>query len=79
MILYYQNTPHILPKKQLQIVDFLAHNRSLVCTYEMFKEYVWFGEEIEEGTIRAEINRLKKNLKEDFIVNVRGMGYMVDF
>jgi DNA-binding response OmpR family regulator len=45
----------------------------------MFKEYVWFGEEIEEGTIRAEINRLKKNLKEDFIVNVRGIGYMVDF
>lgn len=77
MILYYNNTPQTLSKRQLQIVDFLAHNRSFVCTYEMFKEYVWFGEEIEEGTIRAEINRLKKNLKEDFIENIRGIGYKI--
>jgi DNA-binding response OmpR family regulator len=78
MTLYYSNTPQILPKKQLQIVEFLALNRSFVCSYDMFKEHVWFGEEIEDGTIRAEINRLKKNLKEDFIINVRGIGYMIE-
>lgn len=77
MILYYNNTPQTLSKRQLQIVDFLAHNRSFVCSYEMFKEHVWFGEEVEEGTIRAEINRLKKNLKEDFIENIRGIGYKI--
>lgn len=76
--LYYNNNPQVLPKRQLQIVEFLAHNRSFVCSYEMFKEHVWYGEDIEDGTIRAEINRLKKNLKEDFILNVRGIGYMVE-
>jgi len=76
--LYYNNNPQVLPKRQLQIVEFLAHNRSFVCSYDMFKEHVWHGEEIEDGTIRAEINRLKKNLKEDFIINVRGIGYMVE-
>lgn len=76
--LYYNNNPQVLPKRQLQIVEFLAHNRSFVCSYEMFKEHVWYGEDIEDGTIRAEINRLKKNLKEDFIINVRGIGYMVE-
>ncbi|NCB55771.1 MAG: helix-turn-helix domain-containing protein, partial [Epsilonproteobacteria bacterium] len=32
---------------------------------------------VDDATIRAEINRLKNNLKEDFIVNIRGIGYMV--
>jgi DNA-binding response OmpR family regulator len=43
----------------------------------MFLEYIWNDIEIDTPTIRAEINRLKKVLKEDFIVNVRGIGYMV--
>jgi DNA-binding response OmpR family regulator len=43
----------------------------------MFREYVWKDEEIEDATIRAEINRLKKNLKEDFIVNIRSVGYLI--
>lgn len=76
--LLYNNVPQILSKKQLKIVEFLARNRSFVCSYEMFREYVWDDKEIEEGTIRAEMNRLKKKLKEDFIINVRGIGYMVE-
>lgn len=76
--LYYNNNPQVLPKRQLQIVEFLAHNRSFVCSYEMFKDHVWYEEDIEDGTIRAEINRLKKNLKEDFIINIRGIGYMIE-
>ena len=76
--LYYNNAPQVLSKRQLQIVEFLAHNRSFVCSYEMFKEHVWYADEIEDGTIRAEINRLKKNLKEDFIINIRGVGYMIE-
>jgi len=76
--LYHNNNPQVLSKRQLQIVEFLAHNRSFVCSYEMFKDHVWYEEDIEDGTIRAEINRLKKNLKEDFIINVRGVGYMIE-
>lgn len=77
MTLCYNNSPQTLSKRQLQIIEFLAHNRSYVCSYDMFREYVWEDEEIEDATIRAEINRLKKNLKEDFILNIRGVGYMV--
>jgi DNA-binding response OmpR family regulator len=78
MTLLYNNVPQILSKKQLKMVEFLARNRSFVCSYEMFREYVWDDKDIEEGTIRAEMNRLKKKLKEDFIINVRGIGYMVE-
>jgi len=78
MTLYFNNEPHILPKRQLQIIELLTNNRSLVCNYDMFRDYVWNDDFIDNATIRAEVNRVKKVLKEDFIVNVRGIGYMVE-
>lgn len=43
----------------------------------MFKEYAYNGDEVDISTIRSEINRIKKILKEDFIINIRGSGYMI--
>lgn len=78
MILLFNNEPQILPKRQIQIIDLLAANRSLVCNYDMFRDYVWNDDYIDNATIRAEVNRVKKVLKEDFIINIRGIGYMVE-
>ena len=78
MILLFNNEPQILPKRQIQIIDLLAANRSLVCNYDMFRDYVWNDDYIDNATIRAEVNRVKKVLKEDFISNIRGIGYMVE-
>jgi DNA-binding response OmpR family regulator len=75
--LYFNNEPQVLSKRQSQIIEFLAYNRGIVCSYEMFMEHVWDDVDVDTATIRAEINRLKNNLKEDFIINIRGMGYMV--
>ena len=77
MTLYFNNDPQVLSKRQSQIIGFLAYNRGIVCSYEMFMEHVWDDVEVDIATIRAEINRLKNHLKEDFIVNIRGVGYMV--
>ncbi len=78
LTLYFNNEPQILPKRQLQIIELLTNNRSLVCNYDMFRDYVWNDDYIDNATIRAEVNRVKKVLKEDFIVNIRGIGYMVE-
>lgn len=78
LTLYFNNEPQILPKRQLQIIELLTNNRSLVCNYDMFRDYVWNDDEIDNATIRAEVNRVKKVLKEDFIINIRGIGYMVE-
>ena len=79
MTLYFHEEPQVLSRLQLQIIEFLAHNRGFVCSYNMFRESVWHDCDIDvdDATIRAEINRLKNNLKEDFIINIRGIGYMV--
>lgn len=77
MALYFNNEPQVLSKRQLKIIHFLAQNRGFVCSYEMFMDSVWDDIEVDIPTIRAEINRLKNILKEDLIVNIRSMGYMV--
>ena len=77
-ILYFQNEAQRLSRRQTEILEILAVNRSRVVSYEMFSEYVYNDPFIDIPTIRAEINRLTKALKEDFIVNIRGVGYMIE-
>lgn len=76
--LYFQQEPQRLTKKQSQIIDLLARNRGMVVDFDQFQEYVWSEAIVDNATIRAEVNRLKKSLKEDIIINVRGMGYMIE-
>lgn len=70
--------PQTLTKRQSQIMDLLARNRGRVVDFEQFSTYIWDDIIVDNATIRAEINRLKKILQEDVISNVRGMGYMID-
>lgn len=76
--LLFNALPQILTKRQSQIMDLLARNRSRVVDFEQFRIYVWDEQIVDNATIRAEINRLKKFLQEDIIQNIRGMGYMIE-
>lgn len=66
-----------LPKRQLQIIKLLALNCGNLVDYNMFREFVWNNHEIDNTTIIAEVNRLKKVLKESVIDNIRGLGYII--
>ncbi len=76
--LFFNSLPQTLTKRQSQIMDLLARNRSRVVDFEQFRIYVWDEQIVDNATIRAEINRLKKFLQEDIIQNIRGMGYMIE-
>jgi DNA-binding response OmpR family regulator len=77
-ILLFNNEPQVLTKRQHQIIGLLARNRGRVVEFEAFRTYVWEETYVDNATIRAEVNRLKKTLKEDFIQNIRALGYMID-
>lgn len=72
------NVTHSLSKRQLQIIDLLARNRGRVVDFDQFRTYIWDDEYVDNATIRAEVSRLKKSLKEEFIQNIRALGYMID-
>ena len=76
--LYFNGEPQNLTKKQLEIIHILALNINMIVDFERFRVDVWDAENIDNPTIRAEISRLKKSLKEDFIKNIRGLGYKID-
>ncbi len=76
--LLFNSIPQTLTKRQAQIIDLLARNRSRVVDFDQFGEYVWNDQIVDNATIRAEVNRLKKSLQEDIICNIRGMGYMIE-
>ncbi|WP_419764102.1 MAG: response regulator transcription factor [Arcobacter sp.] len=77
-VLYFNNEAQNLTKKQLEIIHILALNINMIVDFERFRVDVWDAEDIDNPTIRAEISRLKKTLKEDFIKNIRGLGYKVE-
>ncbi len=77
-ILLFNDVPQTLTKRQYQILDLLSENIGTVIEFDRFRERIWDQEFVDNPTIRAEVNRLKKVLKEDFIINVRAMGYMID-
>jgi len=77
-MLFYNNNVQVLTKKQLQIVTLLCENMGVVVDFDKFRSYVWNDEPIDNPTIRAEISRLRKLLKEDFIINLKGVGYKIE-
>ena len=77
-MLFYNNNVQVLTKKQLQIVTLLCENIGAVVNFEKFRCYVWNDEPIDNASIRAEISRFRKLLKEDFIINLKGIGYKIE-
>ncbi|MFP4333529.1 MAG: winged helix-turn-helix domain-containing protein [Campylobacterales bacterium] len=78
LMLYYGELPVKLTKKQRMIMDVLVSNLGIPVDFEKLRDSVWNGDLIDNATIRAEINRLKKVFDEDIIKNSRGVGYMVE-
>ncbi|NQY24106.1 MAG: response regulator transcription factor [Campylobacteraceae bacterium] len=76
--LFFNKEPQGLTRKQLDIIHILALNINMIVDFERFRLDVWNAEDIDNPTIRAEISRLKKALKEDFITNIRGLGYKIN-
>ncbi len=77
-VLYFNRQVQQLTNKKFQIVKYLAKNIGTVITIDTLRIYIWDNEPIGDATIRAEMSRLKKELKEDFIKNLKGVGYTIE-
>jgi DNA-binding response OmpR family regulator len=75
LLLY--NKVQLIPNRHIEILSLLAKNCGNVVNYDLFREFVWRSDETDNATIISEVNRLKSSLKEDFILNVRSLGYVI--
>lgn len=76
--LCYSGQVQNLTKKQMLIIEILCQHLDMLVSFDNFRSYVWNHEPVDNATIRAEISRLRRTLKEDFIQNVKGVGYKVE-
>ena len=67
----------LLGKTETKLLELLIKKRGSSVTYEMFWEEVW-GEWIDPTNIRVQVGSLRKKLENDFIKNIRGVGYSID-
>lgn len=67
-----------LTKRQMEIIDLLARNAPSIVDFDHFRDVIWDDEPIDNASIRAEVSRFRKMLKDDFIKNIRGVGYKIE-
>ena len=65
-------------KIEYQILVYLMENSGTVLSKEQILEYVWDvdGQFVDDNTVPVNISRLKGKIGNDYIQNVRGMGYI---
>jgi len=78
MKLTYNGETVKLAKTETKLLELLIKKRGSVVSCEMFWEEVW-GEWVDPANIRVQVGNLRKKLEKDFIKNVRGVGYSIDF
>ena len=66
-----------LSKTEKRILETLIKHRGSVVSMEQFQDEVW-GEYMDPANIRVQINKLRKKMQEELILNVRGLGYKID-
>jgi two-component system, OmpR family, alkaline phosphatase synthesis response regulator PhoP len=75
-IVYKKNKEMILPRKEFEILLFLASRPGKVFSRESILDRIW-GENIIVGdrTIDVHIRKLREKIGEDYIKTVKGIGY----
>ncbi len=69
-----------LPMKVAELLQLFIEQKNQIVTKEMIASRLWsIDEEYSEGSIRVYINNIKKILGKDFILNLKGIGYKVEF
>lgn len=78
----YENDVDLnLPVKVLELLELFVENRGEIVTKEMIISRLWsVSEEYSDGSIRVYVNQIKKLFdKSDAIVNIKSIGYKIEF
>ncbi|MCT7567492.1 response regulator transcription factor [Aliarcobacter butzleri] len=79
--IYENGTDLNLPTKILDLIELFIENRGDIVTKEMIINRLWAAnEDYSEGSIRVYINQIKKLFSDvNVIVNIKGIGYKIEF
>ena len=67
-----------LTKTEQRLLLFFAQNLGRVLSVEALREYVWNGQEVNDGDVRMAIKKLRDKTAYALIKNIRGQGYVIE-
>lgn len=75
---YKNMEPMTLSKKELQLLVYLMENARQIVSKDQILERVWDvdGQFVDDNTVPVNISRLRSKVGNNYIQNVRGMGYI---
>ena len=76
--LFYKDEEVELTQNEKFFLEMLIKNIGQVVEIDKLRDYVWDGKDICDNTIRTQVKKLRSKLKENFIKNVRGVGYKIE-
>ena len=66
--------------KVLELLELFIENRGDIVTKEMIISKLWSAsEEYSDGSIRVYVNQVKKLFENEVIINIKGVGYKIEF
>ncbi len=67
-----------IPRREFAILEKLLENQGRVLSRETLSQMLYgFGEEVDSNALEVHIHNLRKKLGANFIVTIRGVGYMI--
>lgn len=77
MELKYKNEIVDLKTKEQSILYILIKNIGRVVKSETIRDYVW-DDVVCDNTLRTQIKRIRAKIKDNFIINIRNVGYKIE-
>lgn len=78
MQLFYQDKAVDINLHEKKLLYILAKNKDRIIASDILKDYIWDEKEVQDNTLRTQIKKLRQKLQEDFILNVRNVGYKIN-
>lgn len=77
-VVTFQDAPLNVSRREFAILEKLLENQGRVISREHLSSLLYgFGEEVDSNVLEVHIHNLRKKLGSNFIVTIRGVGYMI--
>lgn len=74
-LIYFEDEPIHLTKKEIKFIDLLIKNRARIVTYDEFQNYVWEDSIMTDNAIKSLVKNLRNKLPVNLFENLSGIGY----
>ena len=78
MELFLKNQRVNLNNQERELLYLLIKNIGNTINPDIIKDYVWEEKDVCDNTLRTKIKKLRAKLEDNFIVNIRNVGYKID-